>query len=225
MKNNLLRALVAFAFCSVAPVVPAQTAAPAYTFPPADLMNIGVYYYPEAWPATQWSRDMANIKQLGMEFVHMGEFSWAFMEPTEGTFDFSWLDKNIELAAARGLKVVLCTPTPAPPVWLTQKYPDSLMVDLLLQTAALRLEAGDAKGAFDAYTQLQQRTIPAEFEPALEGGYIIAGSASTVRDRLKRDNEVAGINYCLCRLAFGDLSFDESARSIELLAKEVMPAL
>ena len=54
--------------------------------------------------------------------------------------------------------------------------------------------------------------IPAEFEPALEGGYIIAGSASTVRDRLK-DNEIAGINY-LCRLAFGDLSFeDRRARS------------
>src|SRR6266508_2817079 len=72
---------------------------------------------------------------------------------------------------------------------------------------------------------LPRQMIPAEFEPALDGGYIIAGSASTVRDRLKRDNEIAGINYCLCRLAFGDLSFEESARSIELLAKEVMPAL
>ena len=56
-------------------------------------------------------------------------------------------------------------------------------------------------------------------------GYIIAGSASTVRERMKRDNEVAGINYCLCRLAFGDLSFEESKRSLELFAKEVMPAL
>jgi hypothetical protein len=49
--------------------------------------------------------------------------------------------------------------------------------------------------------------------------------AGTVRDRLKRDNDVAGINYCLCRLAFGDLSFEESRRSVELLAGEVMPAL
>jgi alkanesulfonate monooxygenase SsuD/methylene tetrahydromethanopterin reductase-like flavin-dependent oxidoreductase (luciferase family) len=72
---------------------------------------------------------------------------------------------------------------------------------------------------------LPRQMIPAEFEPALDGGYIIAGSASTVRDRLKRDNEIAGINYCLCRLAFGDLSLEESARSIELLAKEEMPAL
>jgi alkanesulfonate monooxygenase SsuD/methylene tetrahydromethanopterin reductase-like flavin-dependent oxidoreductase (luciferase family) len=72
---------------------------------------------------------------------------------------------------------------------------------------------------------LPRQMIPAEFEPALEGGYIIAGSPSTVRERLKRDNDIAGINYCICRLAFCDLSFEESKRSVELLAQEVMPAL
>ncbi len=72
---------------------------------------------------------------------------------------------------------------------------------------------------------LPRQMIPAEFEGALDGGYIVAGSAATVRERLKRDNEIAGINYCICRLAFGDLSFEESARSVELFASEVMPAL
>ena len=72
---------------------------------------------------------------------------------------------------------------------------------------------------------LPRQLIPAEFEEALSAGYIIAGSPSTVRERMKRDNEVAGINYCLCRLAFGDLSVEESTRSIELFAREVMPAL
>jgi len=72
---------------------------------------------------------------------------------------------------------------------------------------------------------LPRQMIPAEFEAALDGGYIVAGAPATVRDRLKRDNDVAGINYCLCRLAFGDLSFEESKRSVELFASEVMPAL
>jgi alkanesulfonate monooxygenase SsuD/methylene tetrahydromethanopterin reductase-like flavin-dependent oxidoreductase (luciferase family) len=72
---------------------------------------------------------------------------------------------------------------------------------------------------------LPRQLIPAEFDDALEQGYIIAGSPSTVRERLKRDNDVAGINYCICRLAFGDLSFEESKRSVELFAREVMPAL
>ena len=108
----------------------AQSDSAQFRFPPADLMNLGVYYYPEAWPASQWPRDMANIRKLGLEFVHMGEFAWAFMEPTEGNFDFAWLDQNIELAAAQGLKVVLCTPTPTPPIWLTAKHPEILMVDV-----------------------------------------------------------------------------------------------
>ena len=53
----------------------------------------------------------------------------------------------------------------------------------------------------------------------------MAGSPSTVRERLRKDNDIAGINYCICRLAFGDLSFEESARSLALFAKEVMPAV
>jgi alkanesulfonate monooxygenase SsuD/methylene tetrahydromethanopterin reductase-like flavin-dependent oxidoreductase (luciferase family) len=72
---------------------------------------------------------------------------------------------------------------------------------------------------------LPRQLIPEKFEDALAEGYIIAGSAPTVRQRMKRDNDIAGINYCLCRLAFGDLSLEESKRSVELFAKEVMPAL
>lgn len=145
MKRFLVRVCDAFALsCSLgflallALPMSAQTtptpavrpaASAAFAFPPADLMNIGVYYYPEAWPAEQWPRDFANIRKLGMEFVHLGEFSWAFMEPTEGHFDFAWLDRAIQLAADQGLKVVLCTPTPAPPVWLTTAHPEVLMID------------------------------------------------------------------------------------------------
>lgn len=98
-------------------------------FPKKDLLTIGVYYYPEAWPSSQWARDMSNIRKLGMEYVHMGEFAWYFMEPTEGHYDFAWLDKNVELAHQNGLKVVLCTPSATPPIWLEQEHPEILMVD------------------------------------------------------------------------------------------------
>jgi len=72
---------------------------------------------------------------------------------------------------------------------------------------------------------LPRQLIPAEFEDAVAGGYIVCGTPATVRDRMRFDNEVAGINYCLCRMAFGDLSYDEAAQSVELFAREVMPAL
>lgn len=97
-------------------------------FPAADLMRVGVYYYPEHWPESQWERDFARMARMGFEFVHMGEFAWAFMEPEEGRFDFAWLDRAVASAARHGLKVILCTPTPTPPAWLYEKYPHAYLV-------------------------------------------------------------------------------------------------
>jgi beta-galactosidase len=104
-------------------------AAPRGQFRDADIATIGVYYYPEAWPREQWARDLTNIKNFGFEFVHMAEFAWAFMEPEEGRFEFDWLEQTVKLAAERGLKVVLCTPSATPPAWLSRKHPEILMVD------------------------------------------------------------------------------------------------
>jgi beta-galactosidase len=98
-------------------------------FPKKDLMPVGVYYYPEQWPEEQWERDLKKMSEMGFEFTHFGEFAWALMEPEEGKYDFTWLDKATALAAKYNLKVIMCTPTPTPPIWLTQKHPEILMVD------------------------------------------------------------------------------------------------
>ena len=124
-----MKATILVAALGILTIIRPADAADATPFPQSDLMRIGVYYYPEAWPSNQWARDIANIKKMNLEFVHMGEFAWAFMEPKEGKFDFSWLDRNIQLCADQGLKVVLCTPSPTPPVWLSEKHPEILMVD------------------------------------------------------------------------------------------------
>ncbi len=97
-------------------------------FPEKDLMQIGVYYYPEQWPRDEWARDFKNITSFGFEFTHMAEFSWTFLEPEEGHYDFSWLDSAIDLAAKAGLKVILCTPSLCPPAWMGNKYPEIYLV-------------------------------------------------------------------------------------------------
>src|SRR5262245_19567380 len=97
-------------------------------FPAKDLMSIGVYYYPEHWPQEQWDRDFARMEEMGFEFVHLAEFAWAMMEPEEGKFYFAWLDKAVELAARHRLRVILCTPTPCPPAWMGEKYPETFLV-------------------------------------------------------------------------------------------------
>lgn len=52
----------------------------------------------------------------------------------------------------------------------------------------------------------------------------LMGSAATVRDAALRETAEAGVNYVLCRLAFGDLPLEVSKRSVALLADEVMRA-
>jgi beta-galactosidase len=108
--------------------VSARAQAPQRFFPKGDLMRIGVYYYPEQWPAEEWDRDFENMAAMGFEFTHFAEFAWAFLEPSDGMFDFAWLDRAVDLAAKHGLKVILCTPTPCPPAWLGEKYPEIYLV-------------------------------------------------------------------------------------------------
>ncbi|MGB8917097.1 MAG: beta-galactosidase, partial [Candidatus Sulfotelmatobacter sp.] len=57
------------------------------------------------------------------------EFAWSRMEPSEGHYDFDWLERAINLAGKHHIVSVLGTPTATPPAWLTQKYPDTLRVE------------------------------------------------------------------------------------------------
>ena len=92
-----------------------------------DLTLTGVYYYPEHWDESQWERDFQKMHELGFEFTHFAEFAWAQLEPQEGVYDFAWLDRAVALAAKYNLKVIMCTSTATPPVWLSRKYPEILL--------------------------------------------------------------------------------------------------
>jgi beta-galactosidase len=92
-------------------------------------MSFGVFYYPEQWPRNQWQRDFNGMAKLGFDFTHMAEFSWTYLEPEEGRFDFSWLDQAIDLADKAGLRVILGTPSAAPPSWMGERYPEVYRVD------------------------------------------------------------------------------------------------
>ncbi len=92
-------------------------------------MRLGVCYYPEQWPRERWADDARAMREMGLSTVRIAEFAWSRMEPSEGRFDWEWLDAAIETLAAQGLQVILGTPTAAPPQWLVQAHPDVLPVD------------------------------------------------------------------------------------------------
>ena len=51
------------------------------------------------------------------------------MEPAEGNFQFSWLDRVLDLLHARGIQAVLGTPTSTPPAWLHARHPEIYPAD------------------------------------------------------------------------------------------------
>ncbi|MGN6504092.1 MAG: beta-galactosidase, partial [Tepidisphaeraceae bacterium] len=117
-------------------------------------MKIGTYYYPEQWPRDQWERDFDKIASIGMKIVHMAEFAWFDLEPSPGDFRLDWLSDCVEMAAKRKLDVILCTPTAAPPVWLTDQFPEVLGLD--------RYGApGDRHGGRRHYTPTSPRMLEA----------------------------------------------------------------
>lgn len=90
---------------------------------------LGVCYYPEHWPETQWDEDARRMAELGLTWVRIGEFAWGRIEPKPGQFDWGWLDRAIDVLGSHGLKVVLGTPTATPPKWVLDRHPDMLAVD------------------------------------------------------------------------------------------------
>jgi alkanesulfonate monooxygenase SsuD/methylene tetrahydromethanopterin reductase-like flavin-dependent oxidoreductase (luciferase family) len=70
---------------------------------------------------------------------------------------------------------------------------------------------------------LTRYPIPEDFHTAVEAGIVIVGTPGQVIEGLEREIEIAGVNYVLTRFAYGDLSFEESSRSLALFTEEVMP--
>jgi len=66
---------------------------------------------------------------------------------------------------------------------------------------------------------------PPDFDGLAKMGQGVAGSPRTVLAFLREQHEATGSNYCVGQFAFGDLSLDETQRSIALFAREVMPHL
>lgn len=102
---------------------------PAAPVRPLNGLLLGTAWYPEQWPESRWEADLELMEAAHIKFVRVGEFAWSRMEPSEGKFEFDWLERAISAAARHDIAVVLGTPTATPPAWLTQKYPDTLRVE------------------------------------------------------------------------------------------------
>jgi len=90
----------------------------------------GVAYYNEYMPADlqpgRLEKDVALMKASGINVVRMGESTWSLWEPSDGHFEYAWMDRVIEAIGNAGIKVIMGTPTYSIPTWMAHAHPEML---------------------------------------------------------------------------------------------------
>jgi len=88
--------------------------------------GLAAAFYPEHFDQSLWEANIIKIKETGLNAVRIGEFSWDLFEPEEGQYDFGWFNHLFDLLEKHELKVIICTPTASPSLWMCEKYPEIL---------------------------------------------------------------------------------------------------
>ena len=72
---------------------------------------------------------------------------------------------------------------------------------------------------------IMHAVFPETFEEAEAQGRAVAGTPEKVREYLQRSIDACGLNYMLCRFAFGDMERDATLHSVDLFTRRVMADL
>lgn len=90
-------------------------------------LMFGAAYYPEYMPYDRLERDITMMKKAGMNTLRIAESTWSSLEPEDGKFDFSHIDRVLEAAEREEMSVIIGTPTYALPPWLAKKEPEIMV--------------------------------------------------------------------------------------------------
>ena len=85
-------------------------------------------YNPEQWPEHVWAEDARLMQEAGVNVVSLAIFSWALLEPREGSYEWGWLDRVVEVLHGAGIAIDMATATASPPPWFSRAHPESLPV-------------------------------------------------------------------------------------------------
>lgn len=86
----------------------------------------GAAYYDEYMPCERLNDDIQMMKRAGINTVRIAESTWSTCEPQEGKFDFSHVNRVVDVMEEAGIHIIIGTPAYAVPAWMVKSYPDVL---------------------------------------------------------------------------------------------------
>ena len=61
-------------------------------------LMFGVAYYPEYMSFDRMEKDFEMMKKAGINTIRVAESTWSILEPEDGRFDFTWIDRILNEA-------------------------------------------------------------------------------------------------------------------------------
>jgi alkanesulfonate monooxygenase SsuD/methylene tetrahydromethanopterin reductase-like flavin-dependent oxidoreductase (luciferase family) len=189
------------------------------------------------------TQDIVDFRGHYFKFFNVPIELHPFQKPHPPLWHATGNPDNAEWAGSKGMNICFHHPAPQARIlidrykagWNKAFGPGHLMPKVGL-TRHIYVADTDAeareRGTFGylgwyekfAYLWKKNDPRPPMGDPAsLAPRAVIMGSPATVRAELEALIEQTGMNYFVTRFAYGDLSHEESVRSTELFAREVMP--
>ena len=69
-----------------------------------DQLLYGVAYYDEYMPYDRLDKDIQMMKAAGINVVRIAESTWSTVEPQDGVFDFTHIDRVLNAMHKAGIK-------------------------------------------------------------------------------------------------------------------------
>ncbi len=88
----------------------------------------GAAYYDEYMPHERLDKDIQMMKDAGINVVRIAESTWSTLEPRNGEFNFTHIDRVLYAMDKAGIHVIIGTPTYAVPPWMVKEHPEVLAV-------------------------------------------------------------------------------------------------
>ena len=136
-------------------------------------VRFGAAYYHEYHVTPRLEEDLDLMVAGGVSVIRVGESVWSTWEPDDGQFELEWLQPILDAAHARGIKVIIGTPTYAVPPWLRREHPEIAIVnrDGSVQPYGMRQDSDYSNPTFRYYAERIIRAVVRRYadHPAVIG--------------------------------------------------------